>query len=231
MPLSIFPLHRFGPETLKADVVEKVVSGGTALNDVEDVIATDGGGRWEGAIRGLSLNPVWAERLWSAWTSYFGGGARQFLMPIYSLRTAPRPVGGNGLLRPSGLVANDAVFPTSVAFASPYIVAQSLDAVPLRGTTMRINVAQGARIEPGMRFSCGVRGFKVERVTSVSGLVATCIVGPPAREPIAAGAALNFDWPVVLCKITPGQDLAPEMAFGRFGSIGVAFAEDCGDVA
>lgn len=231
MPLSIFPLHRFGPETLKADVVQKVISGGTALNDVEGVIATDGGGRWEGAIRGLSVNKVWQERLWSAWTSYFGGGARQFLMPIYSLRTAPRPVGGNELLRPSGLVANDDVFPTSVGFASPYIVATSLDPVPLRGTTMRIYVTQGARVEPGMRFSQGVRGFKIERVTSRDDMIATCIVSPPAREAIAAGAALNFDWPVVLCKISPGQDLAPEMAFGRFGSIGVTFAEDAGDVA
>jgi hypothetical protein len=231
MPLYIFPLHKFGPETIKVDVVPRVISGGAALNGEEDVIQTDGGGRWEGSIGGLSLNKPWQERLWGAWTSYWAGGARAFLMPVYSLRTAPRPVAGNGAMRPSNLIADDDVFPTTVGFASPYIKAQTVGGAALRATTMTALVTQGARIEPGMRFSYGARSYKIERVTAKSGYQATFTFSPPAREAIANGAALNFDWPLVQCRIATGQDLAPAMSFGRFGSAGFNFVEDFSDAS
>lgn len=227
--MFIFPLHLLRPQAIKADVVAKVVSGGIALNDVEDVIQTDGGGRWEGAISGITLNRPWQERVWSAWTSHMAGGARAFLMPIYSLRTAPRPVAGGRLMRPSNLIADDDVFPTSVTFAAPYIKAQTVSSVPLRGTTMTILVTQGARVEPGMRFGHGVRAFKIERVTARNGMQATCIVSPPAREAIPGGAPLNFDWPVVQCRAVPGQDLAADMTWARRGETSLAFVEDFSD--
>lgn len=227
--MYIFPVHRLTPEAIKADLVTKVVSGGTALNDEEDVIQTDGGGRWEVAYSGISLNTVWRERAWSAWTSHLAGGARRVLVPVYSLRTAPRPYAGNGLMRPSNLVADDDVFPASVGFAAPYIKAEAVAAVDLRATSMVILVTQGARIEPGMRFGIGVRAYKIERVIERNGMEASIVINPPTREPISAGAALNFDWPVVQCRAAIGQDLAPEMMWARRGSTSVSFVEDFSD--
>lgn len=229
--MYIFPLHKFAPEATKADVVAKVVSGGTALNDEEDVIQTDGGGRWEISLSGISLRTVWRERAWGAWTSYLAGGARRVLVPVYSLRTSPRPVAGNGLMRPSNIVADDDAFPTTVAFASSYITAQSVGAVGLRATTMIILVTKGARADFGMRFGVGARAYKIERVISRAGMVATVIISPPAREPIANGAALNFDWPVVQCRAVTGQDLAAEMMWGRQGSVSISFVEDFGNAS
>ena len=229
--MFIFPLHRFAPEAIKADVVAKVVSGGIALNDEEDVIQTDGGGRWEVMLSGISLRTVWRERAWSAWTSHLAGGARPVLVPVYSLRTAPRPVAGNGLMRPSKLTADDEVFPTSVAFAAPYIKAQTVGAVGLRATTMTILITQGARADFGMRFSAGARAYKIERVLSRSGMAATVVFSPPTREPIATGSPLNFDWPVVQCRAVAGQDLAPEMMWGRQGVVPISFVEDFSNVS
>lgn len=228
--MFIFPLQRFAPEAIKADVVAKVVSGGTALNDEEDVIQTDGGGRWEIGLSGISLRTVWRERAWSAWTSYLAGGARRMLVPVYSLRTAPRPVAGNGLMRPSNLIADDDVFPSSVSFASSYISAQAVGSVGLRATTMTVLVTQGARVDFGMRFGAGARSYKIERVISRDGMAATVLISPPTRAPITAGAALNFDWPVVQCRAVIGQDLSPEMMWGRQGATAIAFVEDFGNV-
>lgn len=231
MPLSVFPIHRLTPTTIKADIVPKVISGGVALNDEEDVTQTDGGGRWEISLSGIILNSVQRERLWSAWTSHLAGGARAVLVPVYSLRTAPRPSAGGGLSRPSNLVADDDTFPTTLAFASPYILAQTVGMTALRATSIVIAVTQGARVEAGMRFGYGTRAYKIERVTARSGMQATCTISAPLREAIPGGAALNFDWPLVQCRAVTGQDLAPEMLFGRRGEASVGFVEDFSDVA
>lgn len=230
MPLAIFPIHRLTPQTVKADPAPRVISGGVSISGDEDVIETDGGGRWVITFSGISLNHVWREQMWSAWSSYLRGGARAVLVPVYSLRTAPRPIAGHSPMRPSGIVTDDDVFPTSLSFASPYIVARANSLVPLRGTTIHITVEQGARIEPGMKFGHGLRAYKIERVVSRSGLTAVCIMSPPARAPIPNNALLNFDWPVVQCRAVPGQDLAPEMLWARRGDVSVSFIEDFSDV-
>lgn len=229
--MFILPIHKLRPDGIKADVVPRVISGGVALNDEEDVIQTDGGGRWEISFSGITLNTIEKQRLWDAWTSYLAGGARAVLVPVYSLRTAPRPIAGNGLMRPSRLIADDDVFPTSVAFASPYIVAQVVNAVALRATTMTIRVDQGARVTHGMRFGVGGRAYKIERVLSRAGMQAVCVTNPPAREPITAGSPAIFDWPLVQCTAAIGQDLAPEMQWARFGGAGISFVEDFSNAA
>lgn len=219
--MFIFPVHRLRPEGIKADVVAQVISGGTALNGEEDVIQTDGGGRWQITFSGISLNTIDRQRLWDAWTSHLAGGARQVLVPIYSLRTAPRPVAGNGAMRPSNLLDDDPVFPSSVSFASPYIIAATTAAAALRATTISIAVTQGAALRPGMRCGIGNRSYKIENVSG-----ANCTITPPLREPIAEATPVIFDWPVVQCTAVVGQDLAPDMRWGRQGSIGISFVED-----
>ncbi|WP_347271618.1 hypothetical protein [Rhizorhabdus histidinilytica] len=223
--MVIFPVHRLRPEIIKADVVPLVMSGGTALNGEEDVIQTDGGGRWEISFAGITLSGVARQRLWDAWTSYLRGGARVVLVPVYSLRTAPRPVAGNGSMRPSDLVDDDEVFPTSVRFTAPYIVAATTEAADVRATSIAIGVTQGARLRPGLRFSVGDRAYKIEQV-SAADYTAVCTIIPPLREAVASGAVINFDWPLVPCRGVVGQDLAPEMRWGRQGAAAISFVED-----
>lgn len=233
MALPIFPLHLFNPESIKADVIPRVISGGEDINGEEDVIETDGGGRWESTFSGITLRTPEQERRWGAWTSHLAGGARPVRVPVYSLRTAPRPVGGNGLLRPSRLVANDDIFPTSVAFAAPYITAVVVGSVGLRATTLTVDVLQGSRVEAGMRLGHDASGrcYKIERVISRNGQQATVIVTPPTRTTISAGSPLNLDWPTVQCRAVIGQDLAPDMRFGRIGTVSISFVEDFTDAA
>lgn len=224
--MFIFPAHLFNPDPVKADVVPRVVSGGTALSGEEDVIQTDGGGRWEISYGEIDLDDPHRQRVWDAWTSHLSGGAQTVLVPMLSLGTAPRPVAGNGVADPSDIVSDDDYFPTSVGFAYPHIVASVTQAAALRATTLELVVTQGAQIQPGMKFSVGGRGFKVERVTARSGLAATCVVTPPAREAISEGAVANFDWPVVRCRAALGQDLSAAISLGMFGTTSISFVED-----
>lgn len=228
--MFIFPVHLFNPASIKAGVVENVISGGQALSGDEDVIATDGGGRWQITYSGITLRTVEQERKWDAWASYLGGGTRAVLVPLLSLRTAPRPIAGNGLARPSAIYADDPYFPTEVRFASPYIAAETVGNAALRSTTLTINVTQGARIQGGERCSVGGRAHKIERVQSrPSEMHAVCRVSPPTRAAISGGSDVEFGWPVVQCKTAIGQDLIPDMAFGRNGVVSITFVEDFSD--
>jgi len=230
--LAIFPAHRFNPPQIKAGVVENVISGGVALSGDEDVISTDGGGRWRVTYSGIAIRTVALQRLWDQWVSHMAGGAQPILLPLVSLTTAPRPFAGNGLARPSAIYANDSQFPTEVRFASPYIVATTVGAVAPRATTITIAVAQGARIQGGERCSIGSRALKIERVLSrPTQMSAVCKVSPPTREAIASGTSVNFEWPVVQAKAVPGQDLDPDIAYGRNGTVSITFVEDFSDVA
>lgn len=231
MTLAIFPAHLFNPDPVAADVVQRVISGGTTINDEQDVISTDGGGRWQINYGEIDLDSEYLQRLWGAWTTHLAGGAQSVLVPILSLGTAPRPVAGNGLATPSDIIANDDYFPTSVGFASSYIVATISAHAGLRATSLEITVSQGAAVEPGMCFQVGVWAYKVGRVISRSGQSATVTVTPPLRAAIASGSPANFDWPCVVCRGVVGQDLIASISLGMFGTTTVSFVEDTGYVA
>lgn len=227
MALPIFPAHIFRHGSVKADPRPSLISGGVSLSGIEDVIETDRGGPWQITMSGINLRTPQTLRLWDMWTSFMPG--RVFLVPLLSVGTSPRPSAGGGLARPSALQANDPNFPTQVRYAAPYIVAQTDGNAALGATEVTINVIQGARIQGGERMSIGERAFKIERVLSGSAQQATVRVHPPARAAIGAGAAVNFEWPVVRCRLVVGQDLAPDVSFGRRAEVSISFVEDFSD--
>lgn len=226
--MFIVPAHVFNPDPVTADVVPRTISGGTAISGEEDVIQTDGGGRWEVSWGEIDLDTVYQRRLWDAWTSHLAGGSQPVLVPLLSVDTAPRSVAGNGLAVPSDLYVDDEWFPTEARFASPHIVAAVGTNAALRATTLTIVISQGAAVQPGVKFSIGRRAYKVERVLSRNGLAATCKISPPLREPATAGGAVNFDWPVVQCRAVIGQGLAAQVSYG-FSTVSVSFVEDFGN--
>lgn len=223
--MFIFPAHRFNPDPVKADVVPRVISGGTALSGEEDVIQTDGGGRWEISYGEMDIDGPDLQRLWDAWTGHLAGGAQSVLVPLLSLGTAPRPAAGRGFADPSDIWADDDYFPTEVRFAAPHIVAVVGADAALRATTIEIVIQQGSRVRPGVKFSIGPRAYKVGRVTARDDLSATCIITPPLREPVTSGATINFDWPVVEARAALGQDLGALISLGMFGTTAISFVE------
>lgn len=229
--MFIFPSHRFNPKLVTAMPVPQVVSGGANLNDDETTIQTDGGGRWSVTHGNIDLRGPLMLRLWESWVAYLAGGAQVILVPLLSLPTAPRPIAGGGIARPSRLMADDDRFPTSVAYAAPYIKAVTAAPAGIRATTLSINVTQGGRLEGGEKFGIGRRGHIVERVVSRAGQVAECIIFPPTREAIPSGTPINFEWPVVQCRAVMGQNLAPDVSFGRSAGVSISFVEDFSDAS
>lgn len=219
--MKIFPAHIFNPDSVQARVVQNTISGGVALSGEEDVIATDGGGRWEITYSGIALDTPALLRAWEAWLDHLAGGTVEVLVPALSLETAPRPYLGKFPSQPSALRADDPVFPTQVHFAEPYIVASVGASASLRATQLAINVIRGAPIEGGERFSIDGRAHRIGR--NLGGNLWK--TSPPLREPVSNGTPVNFDWPLLKCRAAPGEDFSAPIEFGRFAEAQIRFVE------
>lgn len=219
--MFIFPVHLFNPKEVNARIERRVISGGVALNGEEDVVATDGGGRWRIDFSGIDLRTPSQQRAWSAWQSYLASGAVECLVPLLSLVTAPRPYLGKTPARPPQLAYDDELFPTSVAYSAPYIEAATAASAALRATSLEIAVTKGGTIKGGETFSIGSRAYSIVRSAAPD----TFNIDPPLREAVDGGAAVNFDWPLAKCVAAPGEDFAGPVLRGRFGSKAITFLE------
>lgn len=222
MALYIFPAHRFHPEEVTARVVESVISGGTALNGEEDVIATDGGGRWEIVYAGIQLDTPELNRLWEAWEGHLKRGTTDCLVPLVSIETAPIASFGRSLMEVSDIVADDPIWPTSVAYSAPVVTATVGASAALRATVLNIVMTTGAPLVGGEKFSIGQRAYRVIRPLGGNQFQ----IEPPLREAVAVGAAVNFDWPVVKARSAPGESWSTSLRFSRFGEASIRFLEN-----
>lgn len=224
--MYIFPAHLFNPSNVRAGVTATVISGGTAISGDETVIQTDGGGRWRIDYSDIDIDDPDLERMWGQLVSYLRGGSRAVLVPLLSIRTAPRPYVGGEDKNPSDLIWDDDVFPTFVRFASPHVIANVVTHDPAVPGMIEIEVTQGARIRGGEKFSIGNRAYVIERVTAKNGQRATCVISPPRRISTPVGTPVNFDWPVVQCRAELGQALIPDMEMGLYSTVSISFVED-----
>lgn len=233
--MFVFPAHLFNPTSVRAGIMPTVISGGTSISGDETVIQTDGGGRWRIEYSDIDIDDPELERLWDQWVSYLRGGSRAVLVPLISIRTAPRPYVGGDDTDPSDLDWDDDAFPTFVRFASPHIVANLVYYAPLRATTLTIDVKQGSRLRGGEKFSVDGRAYLIERVisrgdiTPGDGQRAVCAISPPLRKEIINPAPLNFEWPLVQCRAELGQSLIPDMEMGMYSTVAISFVEDFSD--
>ncbi|RIV79586.1 hypothetical protein [Pelagerythrobacter aerophilus] len=218
----IFPAHIFDPKRVTARVVQSVVSGGVALNGEEDVIATDGGGRWEITFEGINLTSPEKVRAWEAWEGYLGRGTVDCLVPLLSLAYANRPQTGGKPVRVPQFVTDNNLWPESAGYADPYIVAIAGQAASMRATTLHIEITAGAALEGGEKFSYNGAAYRVIRALGDN----LFQIEPPLREAIPFGADLNFDWPTTLCRSAPGESWSPTLSLSRFGEVTIRFLEN-----
>jgi hypothetical protein len=219
--MFIFPAHILTPATVQRRVVGQTISGGQALDGDEDVIATDGGGRWRVEYSGIQLVDARATRVWEAWLDYLQSGVTVVLVPLLSLATSPRPgVAPERVKLPSALYVDNPEWPTEMRYALPDHVAEIAADADLRATRLTFDVTKGPAISSGQAFQVGDRAYRTVRPDGDE-----FIVAPPLRAPIVAGANAVFDFPMVRAKLAPGQDFSSPLFRGKYGSVDVSFLE------
>lgn len=221
MPLPIFPAHLFNPQEVNARPIQQVISGGVSLAGEEDVIATDGGGRWHVDFNGISLRTPVQQRAWSAWAGFLAGGAVECLVPLLSQHSAPRPHAWDRPVKVTKLIWDDPLFPTYVRYSVPRIVAHIGANAGLRATSLNIVLDSAGEIQGGEKLSVGEYAYRIVRRTAAN----TYQVDPPLRQAVTAGAAVEFNWPLVKCRVMPGQDMEAAQRMGRFSDVTITFIE------
>lgn len=219
--MPIFPSHRLHPETVRAGVQAREISGGVALSGDETIIQTDGGGRVEITYTDIDLDDPEVRRIWDVWQDYLSGGT-PVMVPVLALELSPIPEG----YTPSPFGDDDVYFPTSIGFSPEYVTAETVGAAAIRDTTITIQVTQGAPPKPATWFSVGPRAYRIRRILSVDGDEYTVEFSPPLRDNVPDATWANFDWPRVQCRAVTGQDLIPSIMQGRFATVSISFVED-----
>jgi len=227
-----FPTHLFNPARITMRPAGSTLSGGEALSGEQDVIRTDGGGYWIITMAGVELSTPDLVRAWRAWEDHLENGTMKVLVPIADIRHAPRPIIGGRPGSPSRLVASspDPYFPEAVAFATPFVVANIVDAAPLRATALRISIERGQRLRGGEVFAishpvAGRRCYRVRRVLKHDGQIATVSIRTPLRQAIGANTPADFDWPSTVATLVPDADISPELEYGRHAAVDITFRE------
>lgn len=227
-----FPTHLFNPARIQMRPAGAVITGGESLSGETDVIKTDGGGYWVVQMAGIELTSPDLIKAWRAWEDELDGGVTKVLVPVADVRHAPRPIIGGRPGSPSKLHAasTDPYFPEAVGFASPFIVAKFGAAAALRATQVAIEVTRGARLKGGevlavSHATAGRRCYRVRRVISQVGQVATVLIRPPLRQAVANNMAVDFDWPSLVATLIPESDISPDIEFGRRATVDIAFRE------
>lgn len=94
----------------------------------------------------------------------------------------------------------------------------------VRATTLNVTVNYAADdIQPGEHFSLGERLYRIRSYDADTGVMT---IRPPLREAVPAGDELNFDDPVVRCRLASDDGMDLELSLRRFATPTIQFVED-----
>jgi hypothetical protein len=216
MPLLTLHACRFGFKDKALDRIGNSVDGGTSLSGFTDQIETTGGGYWQLTLSNGSTREAGTGADWRGLAEYLTG-YRSVDVLICDRLFQPNPVGVHR--HDLGVLTDGSEY----AAASPYTA--SAGAV-LRATTLKIaSSIYGRPIRPGNLFSINhpTWGWRTYRIATAAA-DGTVTFGPPLREAIPAGTALDFDNP--RCRMYAPQPIAAPVNLGRFISCALTLVED-----
>lgn len=221
----VWPFRLLTPARQKTTLTRQIVRGGFTLTGDEVVGRLDGGGRWTTELAEIQVRDRDRINAARAWSAHLDGGATDVVMPIWDLAFAPRGWRAGKLALPGRAEPGEPRdwFNQPVGFGEPLMVADLAASAPLRATSLRISLAQGAGLAAGQHFSIehptkGWRLYRIARVTS-PGTTATVEIRPPLRAAVSAGMAVEFDVPRCLMRVTPesAAGLEPDIEMLRRG--------------
>lgn len=223
MPLMVFPTHRFPFQSKDFDIDQALLSGGKALSGDEDVIASDGGGRWYADLGNADQYTRDRVMLWRAFKSAISYGAAPFVFPVSDIRHQP----SRGRVRVPH--SDGTTFSDDTLYASGDCEAGLTADAGLRATQISISMTLGKPLIGGERFTIvhpamRDRCYQIGRIIDQTATTATVQFHPPLREAAPAGGAVDFNNPRCVMRLD-GRMTAP-LAGPRWATGSARFVED-----
>jgi hypothetical protein len=221
--MLVFPTWLYPFQSKDFDIDQAIMSGGIALNGVEDVIATDGGGSWYADLGNADQYTRSRVMTWRAFKSAIRYGADPFIFPVCDLRHQPS-VSAHRVPH-----SDDTPFSDDSLYEGVDSDARLSANAALRSTQISISMALARPLIGGERFTINHpnmrdRCYQIGRIISLTSSTATFQFHPPLREGAATGEQLDFHNPRCVMRLD-GAMRAP-LAGPRWATGSARFVED-----
>ena len=214
------------PQNVAFNIAARTLAAPSSVSGLTQVVASDAG-IWKATYGEVLIRNRAQILTFRAIAARLEGRLQPIVVPLCR---AWQPGGGAGS---GGDSLYDAVPHDDLAFfddGSGYvgggISVETFSALPARAVTASVVIHYGGRIEPGQHFSIGERLYRILAVTYSTPTTAVLSFRPPLREAVAEGARLNFDDPVVRCRLASDESMDLDLALHKYGSPTVEFIED-----
>lgn len=223
VPDYTWPQSLLVPKKAKLIPLAFNTSGGQGFTNVEQVIGNSPG-RWRLDLSEVRIKTVDQRLAWDQLEYGLQGRSRTVGVPLYRWMTGlvPWPTIG-GVLTTS-----------APGYTVPVILAVSEGQVLEGAVTMTIRVSQGAALKAGYIFGVNYKVYAITEITAV--LTAhsppepayTLKFWPPLRERIEDQDSLNFDNPILRCRLAEDLSMAVEGGwdYWKRGAPSLTFVED-----
>lgn len=228
----VWPKCVLTPSDISVAPKAQNTSGGVSISGIEQIIG-NGSGRWGVSLIGVRVFNKAQVKTWRAIEAGLGGRNKTILVPLFARSYAPWPIVSGKPVTTYGDIPFDdgALFNDGVGFYQPVIDAEVVSTVAAGTVTALIKINRGSDLEAGSYFSYDERAYLIRQVLDEdrSGLapIFTVRFSLPAREQIPSGAALNFDDPMLRCRLAADNAMDLTLLKWRFGNAPtVSFIED-----
>jgi hypothetical protein len=203
--MRVYPTHLFCFENQEADIERRILTGGSSLAGQEDVVATDGGGRFFAEFADAYLDERNIALAWRSIGATLQDGVVPVIVPIGDIRHQ---------------FGREIRVPTTIGFWTEAEYATGVSSVKLaanaalRATTLSLTLSFAPEpLRAGMWLSIDHtvmrhRAYRIAEVVSQTGTAATVKIGHPLREAALANASVEMDDPRCVCRVD-GQMRSP----------------------
>lgn len=217
-----WPIERLRAQNISVDLAPRTLAGPSSVSGVTQVVSSDAGifKITLGSIIVKSRAEVLAFR---AIANLLEGRLGQILIPICrQYQPVPAAAVADGLYDdvPHD---DDTLFDDDTGYVGTVIDVVAAAPAAVRAVSMTVTVNYAGDIEPGQHFSLG--NGRLYRVRTFDADTGAMTFRPPLREAVAAGDRLEFDNPVLLCRLASDTEMNLELSLRRFGSPTVNFVE------
>jgi hypothetical protein len=215
-----WPCDVLRSQNIAADIAPRSLAAPSSVSGVAQVVASDAG-IWKVTLGNVLVRDRASVITFRAIANLLEGRLNPILVPLCRAYQ-PVPAGSVGLYE-AVPHSDDAFFGDDTGYVGRVIDVVTVGTWAARAVSGFVAVNYAGTIEPGQHFSVGERLYRVRTFDPDIGAMT---FRPPLREAIPSGTNLEFDDPVVRCRLADDAGMDLDLSMRRFAQPSVSFVED-----
>lgn len=227
-PILDWPYGVLNPASVSFSQRGMAIAGPQSLTNRNQVAEIDAG-YWIATLKLAILDQGDQVKILRALRSRLRGGAALIRVPAMDQGQAPWPNDGPWETWYAGtetLHSDDTPHSDDTGYHQDSIDVVLAAELAYRGNQVAATINRAGTIGGGELFSINDRLHLIENVLTESPTAPTWGIWPPIREPVPAGARLNFDWPTCRMRLMSEAEMDMELGLGwQASGVQAAFLE------